>query len=283
MSPTTVRMQYRANERGEEIQLAESDDSWSFSLSRLSVEEFAERYVQPEEIVAERRSGKIRAKRFLSMNRQPRFHRQAIVSYLLGRGFLDHSIVSFGPALHDGRDLRAFPLFGEMLFANWQTLQARLPLVIDYLIDNTPAGTGMDQFHKVSHGWPYRDAYFNIVTETEIGRDVAPICTEKLCKPMLNLQPFVAVTTAHTLAYLNRAGFKTFSSIVDEHYDVVEDPIERLIRIFEQIDRLGGLSEAEARDRYIACLPELEHNRQHLLDGRHELDSLFDEIEAALP
>jgi hypothetical protein len=100
---------------------------------------------------------------------------------------------------------------------------------------------------------------------------------------MLNFQPFIAATTAHTLAHLNNVGFKTFPDLVDEGYDTVDEPIERLVRIFAQIDRLGALSQAEARERYFACLPTLEHNRQHLLDGRHELDGLFDEIEAVLP
>jgi hypothetical protein len=279
MSPTTVRMQYRANERGEDIRLTERDDLWTFTLSSVSAAEFAERYVQPVEIAEERRSGKIRPKRFLSMNRQPRFHRQAIVSYLAGKGFLDQSIVSFRQVPCDINDIRAVPDLGEFLFESWQALHPRLPLVID---DATP-DAGMVEFHRVAFGWPYRDAYFNLVTETEMGLNVSPICTEKLCKPMLNFQPFIAATTAYTLGYLNALGFKTFSSLVDEQYDTVADPIERLMRIFEQIDRLGGLSQGEARDRYFACLPELEHNREHLLDGHHELDRLFDEIEATLP
>lgn len=277
MSPATVRMQYRANERGEDLGLNQKDDLWTYRLAPLSEADFAERYVQPGEIAEERRSGRIRPKRFLSMNRQPWFHRQAIVTYLYGKGFLDDSIVSFGSEPCDAGDIGAFPRFGKFLLESWETLQPRLPLVID----NAAGKTGID-FHKVMFGWPYRDAYFNIVTETEMGLDVAPICTEKLCKPMLNFQPFIAATTAHTLGHLNAVGFKTYSSLVDESYDTVAEPIERLTRIFEQIERLGVLSQVEARDRYFACLPELEHNRCHLLEGHHELDGLFDELEAAL-
>jgi hypothetical protein len=276
MSPATVRMQYRANERGEELSLSEQDDLWTFTLSPLSTTDFAERYVQPAEIAEERRSGKIRPKRFLSMNRQPRFHRRAIISYLYGKGILDQTIASFGPAQRDINDIGGFPGLGEFLLESWKALQPSLPLVIDDAV----GATAVD-FQKLAFGWPYRDAYFNIVTETEMGRDVAPICTEKLCKPMLNYQPFIAATTAHTLGYLNGAGFKTFSGIVDEGYDTVAEPVERLGQIFGQIDRLGALSQTEARDRYFACLPELEHNRAHLLEARHDLDRLFDELEAS--
>jgi hypothetical protein len=270
-------MQYLANARGEELGLTETDDLWTYDLSPLGADDFAERYVQPAEIAAERRSGKLRPKRFLSMNRQPWLHRQAIVSHLQGKGFLDDSLVSFRAPPHGMSDLSAFPRFGKSLLESWQALQPKLPLVID----NAAEKAGLD-FHKVAFGWPYRDAYFNIVTETEIALDVAPICTEKLCKPMLNFQPFIAASTAHTLGYLNGIGFKTFSNIIDEGYDTVAEPVARLTRIFEQIDRLGVLSPAEARDRYFACLPALEHNRGQLLGGDHQLDRLFDDIEATL-
>jgi hypothetical protein len=277
VSPTTARMQYRANERGEDLWTQHEDDLWRFTLSPLSADDFAERYVQPAEIAEERRTGRIRPKRFLSMNRQPRFHRQAIVSYLHGRGLLEPSLVSFDQAALDISDIGAFPQIGKFLLESWESLHPGLPLVID----TNDRGSGLD-FHKVASGWPYRDAYFNIVTETEMGLDVAPICTEKLVKPMLNFQPFIAATTAHTLGYLNGVGFKTFSGVVDESYDTIAEPVERLGRIFDQIDHIGGLSQDEARDRYYACLPALEQNRAHILEGYHEFDKLFDELEATL-
>jgi hypothetical protein len=101
-------------------------------------------------------------------------------------------------------------------------------------------------------------------------------------KPISNLQPFIVISTTGTLRYLHGIGFRSFAGIIDESYDALADPIERIPRIFEQIDRLAALSPAEARDRYFACLPALEHNRTHLIDGRHELEDLYDELEAQL-
>src|ERR1700722_12042262 len=148
MSPATVRMQYRANERGEELGLHEEDDLWTYTLLPLSADDFAGRYVQPAEIAEERRSGKIRPKRFLSMNRQPWFHRQAIVSYLQGKGFLDGSLVSFGSVPSKVLDFGAIPQFGEFLLESWRALQPKLPLVID----SAKEAGGLD-YHKVPFGW----------------------------------------------------------------------------------------------------------------------------------
>ena len=277
ISPATVRMQYHANERGEELNVSEHEDIWTFTLSSLGAAEFAERYIHPNEIAEEQRTGKVRPKRFLSMNRLPRHHRQVLVSYMHGKGLLDDSIVSFDAAPPELNDCCAFPVEQDFLRESWRALQPKLPLVID-----RAAGVVSINFHRVAFGWPYRDAYINVVTETEIARDVSPINTEKLFKPMLNFQPFIAVSTAHTLRYLWATGFKGFSHLIDESYDQVLDPVERLVLILKQVERLGRMSLPEVRDLYFSCLPELEHNRAHLLEGHHELDDLFGDLEVQL-
>ena len=57
--------------------------------------------------------------------------------------------------------------------------------------------------------------------------------TEKSLRPIALAQPFILATTAGSLEYLRSYGFKTFSSVWDESYDLVEDPAERLIQIAE--------------------------------------------------
>ena len=81
---------------------------------------------------------------------------------------------------------------------------------------------------------------------------------------------------------LFRSGFKGFSHLIDESYDQVLDPVERLVLILKQVERLGRMSLPEVRDLYFSCLPELEHNRAHLLEGHHELDDLFGDLEVQL-
>jgi hypothetical protein len=277
MSSTTVRLQYRLNERGIQLVGSTEDDVWTVSHATLDAASFAEQYVQPGEIAAERATGRIRPKRFLSMNRLVRLHRQVIVSYLEGKNLLDDSLVSFAAAPLELNDGCAFPIREDFLKESWRRLQPKLPLTIDDIEEAVNFN-----FHRVARGWPYRDAYFNIVTETDIGRWVAPVATEKQMKPMLNYQPYIAVTTVHTLRYLRAVGFKTFEPFIDSGYDAISDPAERMQAIFGQIDRLGQLGPAAARDLYFDCLPVLEHNRAHLLEGRHEVDALFDDIEAQI-
>jgi hypothetical protein len=277
MVPGAVQARYRANERGWDPHFDEVDDLYTFTMMPFGADQFAKRYVQPAEIAAERGSARLRPKRFLSLNRRPRLHRQLLVSYLHGRGYLEDSIVSFPVVpleLNGGCD---FPMGDgpDFMRRSWQSLHSKLPLIADQLSDNR-------EWYLVDDGWPYRDSYFNIVTETEISGDCAPFSTEKVLKPMMNFQPFILVGTADTLRYLQAMGFKGFPQLVDQVYDQLADPIARLAHLSAQIDRLAALSPAEARDRYFACLPEMAHNRAHLIDGRHELADLLADMAAQL-
>lgn len=274
-----VRARYRANRDGRGLALdyvPGLNQGYVFRRVPMSGEDFAERYIQPAEIAEERRGGRLRPKRFLSMNWRPRFHRQLVVTYLAGKGLLDDSLVSFPATPRDLNGGCAFPIHTELLRAAWRALHPRLPLIVDRARHD-----GIDH-HAVVEGWPYRQCYFSLVSETEVGVGCSPFSTEKVAKPILNYQPFILIATAHTLRYLHAIGFKGFPALVDQTYDQVENPVDRLVRVFEQIDRLGQVSQAEARERYFACLPELEHNRANLIEGRHELDDLFADIEAQL-
>jgi hypothetical protein len=55
--------------------------------------------------------------------------------------------------------------------------------------------------------------------------------TEKALRPIALGQPFILAGTHGSLEYLRSYGFKTFSDVWDEGYDLIEDPEERLYAI----------------------------------------------------
>ena len=52
--------------------------------------------------------------------------------------------------------------------------------------------------------------------------------SEKILKPLLNLHPFIVMSTPHTLKKITELGFKTFGRFIDESYDDEENPQKRL-------------------------------------------------------
>jgi hypothetical protein len=277
-----VRALYRANEQGWDIQASWDRDDLTASVEKspFSAAEFAARYVSVAEVRAERRGTALRPKRFLAMNRHPWPHRVYLAAYLQGRGDLDDSLVSFPAVPADYFEHFPAPVLEEFLRASWHKLQPKLPLVID---EGAPPSGGFapDNLAKLKNGWPYRQSYFNITSETSVYPPA--FHTEKVMKPILNLQPFILVAPPDTLRYLRAIGFRSFSRVIDETYDQPADLPIKLTRVFEQVERLAQLGAAEARDLYFECLPELEHNRAHLIEGPHQLELLWGELEAQLP
>lgn len=78
-------------------------------------------------------------------------------------------------------------------------------------------------------------------TEFTLALETAPnevFVTEKTFKPLLVGHPFVAVGGKHQLQHLRNLGFKTYSGFIDESYDDLEYPGERLRAVSDEVARL---------------------------------------------
>mgnify|MGYP000580535428 CR=1 FL=1 len=86
----------------------------------------------------------------------------------------------------------------------------------------------------------YTETYVNLVTETFFGRNV--FLSEKIFKPLSNLQPFIVLGDYGTIAELKRLGFKTFEPFIDESYDLEINPKTRIQKIETEIEKLKNKS-----------------------------------------
>lgn len=108
----------------------------------------------------------------------------------------------------------------------------------------------------------YSDTYINFVTETFFGRNV--FLSEKIFKPLSNLQPFIVLGDYGTLQELKRLGFKTFEPFIDESYDLELDPKERIKKIEIEIEKLKNKSIEEIHNWYYSIKDILIYNQKHL-------------------
>jgi hypothetical protein len=113
------------------------------------------------------------------------------------------------------------------------------------------------------------DAFWHIVTETVFYYDKLHL-TEKIFKPIVSKQPFMLLAAPGNLAYLKSYGFKTFDSVIDESYDLIQDDNERIDSVVAQMKWYCNLSQEE-KSRVIERLaPILEYNFQHFYgDFKH--------------
>jgi hypothetical protein len=91
--------------------------------------------------------------------------------------------------------------------------------------------------------------------------------TEKTFKAIALEMPFVLVAAAGSLEYMRSYGFKTFSGIFDESYDVETNDILRIEKVTKLLKQLDTLSPKERQAVHVACLPIVQHNYNHFYHG----------------
>ena len=115
----------------------------------------------------------------------------------------------------------------------------------------------------------YTDAYWNFVTETGVAENT--FLSEKTFKPIANLQPFIIMGDYGSLALLHDLGYKTFGDYIDESYDLVKSPVERI----EQATEIGLKLALMSHDEHIELIhklkPILEYNQQHFFRSKNRI------------
>jgi predicted XRE-type DNA-binding protein len=113
----------------------------------------------------------------------------------------------------------------------------------------------------------YNNTDIEVVLET-LFDDSRLHLTEKSLRPIALAQPFILAATAGSLEYLRSYGFKTFDSVWDESYDLVEDSAERLIQIAELMKYISTWLPHQ-RERNMAQAQAIaDYNRQHFFSEK---------------
>jgi hypothetical protein len=107
---------------------------------------------------------------------------------------------------------------------------------------------------------PYYHAYCEIVTETVFDSTTIQM-SEKTFKPLFNLMPFIVVGGAGHLERLRSYGYKTFPSIFDESYDLMEGNRQRMQMIKSEIKKVCNLPINVLHHKYYDIFEDLVHNR----------------------
>lgn len=208
------------------------------------------------------KTGNIRKSKFLCLNYMPRPSRYAVVLHLIENNLLDQCLISFfgshseNDPLDPDRNSRANIVNAlnnlgqsDQTIRHLDELESLLPLSV------TPQSTRLQNAYTPSSSDPYLHSYINIVTESDFEGSGGGRLTEKTFKPISCLQMFLIVGAHNSLLHLRRMGFRTFSGLIDESYDEIISPRERLRAVLAEISRLGSMNMSE-----LATLTERAHD-----------------------
>jgi hypothetical protein len=151
----------------------------------------------------------------------------------------------------------------EELTESVNTIVNLMPYEVDTQ-DLTPDGKMGFQSNENNKKELYEDSYIHIVSETQFDALGSPFMTEKTFRPILNLQPFLLFGDYGSLRKLRDIGFKTFSPVIDESYDLEQDPSKRLLLLRAEILKLNSMSLQQIHDWYYSITDILIHNQKHL-------------------
>jgi len=198
---------------------------------------------------------------YITFNRlvsNDRSYRCYFVSKLAEELLLEHGQISFGLATEQAS-------WKEEITDLNTKLSARAINHIKLHLPSTPLIIDSEQVQgSASADIPRctNDSFWHIVTETVFYYDKLHL-TEKIFKPIVSKQPFMLLAAPGNLAYLRSYGFKTFEGIVDESYDLIQDPDQRTEAVVKQLVWYCNLSSEEKQQVIERLAPIVEYNFQH--------------------
>jgi hypothetical protein len=130
----------------------------------------------------------------------------------------------------------------------------------------------------VSHD--YNTSAIEVVLET-LFDDSRWHLTEKILRPIACGQPWILAATAGSLKYLQEYGFKTFSPYINENYDSIQDPLDRLQAIVDELKRISLLPLDQKNNLLLQLQDIADYNKKKFF-SQEFFDLVIDEFKQNL-
>ena len=220
-------------------------------------------------------------KKYLNFNRRWRLHRPLMTALLESSDLLKLGYVSLAKS-DDNRTwateldyiIQESAHYNEGIHRVLVANREKIANIGELTLDKPDLSINQAKLETSDHiDQMYEDTYFSLVSETIYFADYLDwedscFLSEKIFKAILFRHPFVLCATPHTLKYLRGLGYKTYSPVIDESYDSIDDNWLRLVAILKEVNRLCKL-EGEALEDYLKFCREIaEHNFNVLLNKR---------------
>jgi hypothetical protein len=170
--------------------------------------------------------------------------------------------MSFSPQDQDNH-------YRDHVFANQAFVVDRHDLEKQFKLNRSHSSASADYVNQ-----DYRETAVEVVLET-LFDDQRWHLTEKALRPIACGQPFLLAATPGSLEYLRSYGFRTFAPYIDETYDTVLDPLQRLQAIVAEMQRINQL-DSNSQQQLITNLRTIaDYNRKRFFS-----DEFFQQVVA---
>jgi len=194
-----------------------------------------------------------------------REYRIKFTELIIDYNLQDHCQMTFNP--EDNGIHWSQHKFSNSLFAPNRTDLAQ------YFCSSTVDATASADYNDID----YAQTSIEVVLET-VFDDTKWHLTEKALRPIACGHPFILVSTPGILQYLKRYGFQTFHKYLDESYDAIADPVERLEAVVKLMQSLAKLSAKEKQQLYANLAPICKYNKSRFF-SKEFVEQVIDEFQ----
>ena len=202
-----------------------------------------------------------------------RAHRDFVMLSLQASNLIDRSIVTYRNIFNGDCNH-----WGTFINDKFPGLELQYPYVSPNLKDEWEVKDQLDNMISKIMPWHiYQNTYYSIVCETLEGLSYPDIffMSEKTAKVFLAKRIFVMFGNQYFLENLRNEGFQTFSSVLDERYDKIQDPVQRYAAAWAQVE---WLATQDADLIYQRLESVIEHNHQHLFEHKKNTSKRMQEM-----
>ena len=125
----------------------------------------------------------------------------------------------------------------------------------------------------------YNNIAIDVVLETLVDDRVH--LTEKVLRAIACGKPFMLASGANSLDFLKRYGFETFHPFINESYDNETDPVKRLSKLLDEMERIAQLSDS-VRQATIEAINDIACHNQQVFFSDQFFDQVIEEYQTNL-
>jgi hypothetical protein len=135
-----------------------------------------------------------------------------------------------------------------------------------YIFDKIPECQALASASATYDSHDVVNSYINIVLETQFNGSKLHL-TEKILRPIACGQPFMLAAAPGALALLRYYGFETYHKLIDESYDLENDPVKRLEKIVAAMQKLKSQTTQQWSEWWKQAQSIALYNQKHFFSN----------------
>jgi len=209
---------------------------------------------------------------FTCYNNNDKFHRYVLIDYLIAHNFLKYGYVTFinPKKTHQELEKNIFQGKYKLKYYNLQKLKDEEDFKLNW--------PNREEYSPLELPRSYLKGFIDVVAESTYEPNEF-FCTEKTCKPIATLKPFICVSNQYYHKWLQDwYGLELYTELFDYSFDEKENVEERIQGVISNMKRLLQLWKNDKNqliEIYNSIMPKLLSNKQKIYDVITDKDKML--------